>query len=61
MLLVCRWSYLPCDIRLNQHFQPVIRRAPDGMLTIDFRAFDLLSDTGTVIAPMRQASALGSR
>lgn len=47
---MCRWSYLPCDIRLNQHFQPVIKRALDGMLTIDFRAFDLLADAGNVLA-----------
>lgn len=47
---MCRWSYLPCDIRLDQHFQPVIKRALDGMLTIDFRAFDLLTDAGNMLA-----------
>ena len=41
-----RCSYQPADIQLNEKFRPVVRRASDGMLTVNFAAFDLLSNTG---------------
>ena len=41
-----RCSYQPSDIQLNEKFRPVVRRASDGMLTVNFAAFDLLSSTG---------------
>ncbi|DBB05842.1 TPA: hypothetical protein ACH3X3_009852 [Trebouxia sp. C0006] len=44
-VLQARCSYQPADIQLNEKFRPVVRRASDGMLTVNFAAFDLLSNT----------------
>ncbi len=45
-----RCSYQPSDIQLNEKFRPVVRRASDGMLTVNFAAFDLLSNTGVQLS-----------
>ena len=60
-----RCSYQPSDIQLNEKFRPVVRRASDGMLTVNFAAFDLLSSSGvphtcaTVVAAVLHHAELG--
>ena len=38
-----RWAYRAADIQWEARFEPVVRRAPSGLLRVDFSSFDLTS------------------
>ena len=38
-----RWAYRAADSQWEARFKPVVRRAPSGLLRVDFSSFDLTS------------------